>query len=323
MPTTNLNTVSLHYKITAPQGKMTDRPDKIADRLSKMAPGHEKITNGVDKITPGHKKIIPGRVKMAHRHAKIIAGQAKIIHRQSESTSQHLRIIDLPTNQFLTKPHMIMKNQTIDGKLLFAQNAITNAMNTPEISDSLAVFGYDQNMLTQGQALYSAASGLHEKQGKEYGEQFAATDALTLAKALANKNYMVHIKIARVALRGDRGAAASLELAGERKESLSGWLKQAKAFYANALSTPSVLEALGRFGITTEKLQAGQTLVLDVETKFNTQLKETGEAQVATQQRDEALDDLQEWMSDFTAISRIALEGESQYLEVLGIVEPS
>jgi hypothetical protein len=67
----------------------------------------------------------------------------------------------------------------------------------------------------------------------------------------------------------------------------------------------------------------GQTLVADVEAKLNSQLKEKGEAQTATQARDEAFDAMQEWMSDFIGIARIALEAQSQYLEMLGIVEPS
>ena len=216
-----------------------------------------------------------------------------------------------------------MKNQSIDSKLLFAQNAISNAQTNPEIIAALAVFGYGDAKMKAGKVLYTKAAKLQIKQVKEYGEQFAATDALNLAKATTNKTYIVHVKIARIALSGDRGAAESLQLSGRRKESLSGWLKQSKALYTNALSTPAVLEALAEFGITKNKLSGAQAQVNDVEVKLNAQFKEKGEAQTATQLRDEAFDELQDWMSDFIAIARIALEEQSQYLEMLGIVEPS
>ena len=216
-----------------------------------------------------------------------------------------------------------MKNQTIDIKLLFAQNAISNAQSNPEIKASLVLFGFDDAKMQEGLALYEQAAALQIKQVKEYGEQFAATDALNLAKANASKVYMTHVKIARIAFKGARGLAESLQISGKRRESLSGWLKQAKAFYGNALSTPAVVEGMAKFGIAQEKLEEGQSLVAKVEAKLNSQLKEKGEAQTATQARDEAFDAIQEWMSDFIGIARIALEAQSQYLEMLGIVEPS
>ncbi len=216
-----------------------------------------------------------------------------------------------------------MEHFTIASRLLFAQNAITNALGSEEIKSAIAPYGYDDARLQEGKALYNRASELQTIQVKEYGDQYSATDALYLAKAVANKMYIEHLKIARIALTGDRGAGASLELDGKRKVTFSGWLKQAKTLYANALSLPDVTTALGGFGITQEKLEAGQQLVNDVEEKMNVQLKEKGEAQNATQELDKAFEELQDWMGKFIAIARIALDDKSQYLEVLGIVEPS
>jgi len=214
-----------------------------------------------------------------------------------------------------------MKTQTIDAKLLFAQNAIENALNVADLQAALAVFGYNKAKIEEGKALYTKAQDLQNKQVKEYGEQFAATDTLQLAKANANKQYMIHLKIARIALKSDRGAEESLQMSGDRKDSLSGWLKQAKAFYSNALSTPSVTDALGKFNIKKNNLQEAQKEVEAVESALNQQLKEKGEAQAATEARDKALDDLQAWIRDLVAIAKIALEDQKQLLEVLGVVE--
>ena len=83
------------------------------------------------------------------------------------------------------------------------------------------------------------------------------------------------------------------------------------------------MKALAKFGLNQKKLKEGQAQVNEVEVKLSAQLKEKGEAQNVTQLRDEAFDTLQDWMSDFIAISRIALEEQSQYMEMMGIVEPS
>ncbi len=216
-----------------------------------------------------------------------------------------------------------MKYLTIDSQLLFAQSAIHNALNQNSIKNALAEYGYTEERLQAGLALYNEAQSLQTVRDKEYGEQYQATNDLDIARTVANSEYMKHVKIARVAFRDNPGAFEALQVSGRRLRSLSGWIKQAKSFYANALSTPHFAAGLQDFGITQEKLEAGQALVADVETKYITQLKEKGEAQNATLARDIALDNLDQWLSDFISIARIALETNPQHLEMLGIVEPA
>ncbi len=80
---------------------------------------------------------------------------------------------------------------------------------------------------------------------------------------------------------------------------------------------------MAKFNITEEKLLAGKQLIEETVSLNAAQEKEKGEAQQATVERDEALDALEFWLSDFFAIARIALEEKPQLLEKLGIVERS
>ena len=98
---------------------------------------------------------------------------------------------------------------------------------------------------------------------------------------------------------------------------------QARQFYLNALEDTTVLEKMAGFGITQAKLENGKTLLEQAEAANAAQKKEKGEAQQATQERDQTMDNLEEWLSDFIVIARIALEEKPQLLEKLGIVEPS
>lgn len=135
-----------------------------------------------------------------------------------------------------------MKTQTMDSKILFAQNVIANSMDVTEIQTAVEVYGYDATILGEGKALQGNAAILQTKQKKEYGEQYEATDAMRLAKAITNKTYMKHVKLARIGLKDERGLWQSLQLNGRRKESFSDWMKQVNALYANVISYISIFK---------------------------------------------------------------------------------
>ncbi|MCA9981249.1 MAG: hypothetical protein KDD89_10450 [Anaerolineales bacterium] len=200
-----------------------------------------------------------------------------------------------------------------------ARVAITNAQADPQVQANLALFGYDAAKLTEGSALLSEAETLTQQQAAEYGEQFAASEAVRTAWAEAKLAYGRSLKVARVAFRQDAQAQAALLLNGTRKESLSGWLQQATTFYANLLADARLVGGMGQFGYDEAKLTAEQGLVTAVQSLDAAQEREKGEAQAATKARDGKLDDLAEWLADFREIAAVALADEPQQLERLGL----
>lgn len=56
----------------------------------------------------------------------------------------------------------------------------------------------------------------------------------------------------------------------------------------------------------------------DVETDRANSLREVGESKNATKARDAAMAAMQDWMTEFYAVARIALEEQPQLLEALG-----
>lgn len=201
--------------------------------------------------------------------------------------------------------------------------AIENAQANSQVQASLTEFGYTPERIQEGKTLYEQALAAQQTQQAEYGEQIGASATFEDAWSKAKKSYMRLLKIARVAFKGDAGMATKLALNGRRKQSLSGWLLQAKQFYTNALGNSEAMNALGKYGITSGKLEAAQAETQAVEAADLVQEKEKGEAQSATKMRDEALDALDEWLDDFVAIARVALEDEPQLLETMGILERS
>lgn len=80
---------------------------------------------------------------------------------------------------------------------------------------------------------------------------------------------------------------------------------------------------MATYGYTAEKIAAEKALIAQLETAKQAQAKEKGEAQQATINRNNRLDNLDEWISEFRIIAKIALEENAQWLEKLGILERS
>ena len=214
-------------------------------------------------------------------------------------------------------------DRSIDTLLSQAQVAIDNALNNPKILEYLNGFGYTSAKIQQGKKLYSVAAAAQLAQQSEAGGQILSTTVVNDAWETAKKSYMRSLKVARVAFKGNSGVATQLDLTGTRKKSLSGWMAQANQFYKNALGDKAILAELKEFGITEQKLKAGLAELAVVESANLVQEKEKGEAQAATQKRDAALVELQDWLSDYLAIAKVALEDDPQLLEGLGILARS
>ena len=216
-----------------------------------------------------------------------------------------------------------MKATTIDSKLLDAKVAIQNALENEEILKRLGAFGYNRARFNDGKDLLDKAETLHRKKQTEYGEKLAATSEAEEALILANGIYKKYVKVARVALKNNPRGWEVLDLAGRRKFSQAGWLNQALNFYMKALENNDIITGLNQYGITKAKLKAGLGLVKDYETALRKQETEKGEAQAATKERDMAFDEMEDWLADYLAIARIALDDRAQYMEILGVMEPS
>ncbi len=214
-------------------------------------------------------------------------------------------------------------NKEIDQMLLKAEVGINNAIAHPAVGAMLTTYGYTPEVLAGGQALHTTASDSHFAQANEFGEQIEATNDLQMARADAHHSYMNYVVIARIAFKNEPGVWTKLQLNGRRKRTYSGSISQQVVFYTNLLNDGAALTKMAIYGATTEKLQAGFDQTKAIETKLAALKKETGEAQDSTKSRDNAIDDLQDWYSDFISIARIALESNPQFLEILGIIKPS
>ena len=214
-----------------------------------------------------------------------------------------------------------MNGKIIATKLHSIENGILGALGNAEIQSLLSGYGYTPERIAEGKALLDAATSLMASQVEEYSDQYTASGEASKLWTEAYAKYMVTVKVARVAFKGQTDQLARFNATGKRSRSLSGWLRDARILYANLLDTPAALNTMAQFGYSEERLRLEQQEVNTVEALHSKQLGEKGEAQQTTLHRDKALDNICNWYSDFRAIARVALYEKPQLLEALGIVK--
>ncbi len=211
-------------------------------------------------------------------------------------------------------------SRSIAQQLLDAELAINNTLASPTILAAVGTYGYTAIRMQTAKTLFQEALELTEKQKKEYGDQYEATAGVQRAWDEAAVAYAASLKIARIAFRGNNAARNALGLEGIRKQSLSGWLSEARRFYNNMLRDAELMAAMETFNYTEAKFEAEAALVEAVAAASELQHRERGVAQETTKLRDEKLDALMQWLADFKAIAEIALADSPQQLEQLGWV---
>lgn len=216
-----------------------------------------------------------------------------------------------------------MATLNIDVYLESVHTALANVQADTELSTPLADFGYNTAKISGLMALYEVAKETHLAQKTEYAEQYGATAAYETAQTAAHTAYMRHLTLARVVYKNNVSRTHQLGLLGDRRRTHSGWIAQAEQFYSAALTETAIQTDLAALGVTLASLQSAKTLLDAADGAWHTQKKERGEAQEATQARDEALDKLQDAYSDLITVARVAFADDGQKLERMGIVVSS
>ena len=198
--------------------------------------------------------------------------------------------------------------------------ALENAGSQPEISTEMAELGYDAAKIDEGKALLAQTRAAYDANISEDDETTAAYALFASKKLELEKIFMQHRKKAKVVFRKDSLIADKLAVLGEMPRTYVNLLEAAAKFYEISMTNNDIQSKLAQLAITPEQLTAGKTLLTELETARAEYLKEKGESQEATKIKDAAFAKMDDWMSEFYAVARIALEDKPQLLEALGKV---
>ncbi len=198
-----------------------------------------------------------------------------------------------------------------------ARVALENVVTQTQIATIMAEFGYDAEAIAAGKTRWQSAYKAYTLNKTENDESTEAYATFTSQKEALASTYNLHRKKARVIFRKDPLTLEKLGIKGNLPQAYIKWLEVVKKFYTLASTDEAIKTKLSRLKITEEELAAGNTATSKLETARAEYLREKGESQDATKAKDQALANLDEWMSEFYAVATIALEDNPQLLESL------
>ncbi|WP_163325640.1 hypothetical protein [Draconibacterium mangrovi] len=197
--------------------------------------------------------------------------------------------------------------------------SLTNVEIQPELATSMAEFGYDTTVIAEGKTLLAETRQIFDLNKTEDDETSEAYAAFQTLKEQLDATYRMHRKKAKVIFRNDPQILEELALTGSLSNAYIKWLETVRRFYNVAGSRDAQIQPkLLRLKITAEDITNAMGLIADLEAARGEYLREKGESQEATRAKDAAFERMDDWMSEFYAVAKIAMEDKPQLLEALG-----
>lgn len=198
--------------------------------------------------------------------------------------------------------------------------ALLNAKNQSEIATVLAEFGYDSSEIAKGSLLLDKTTTAYNFNKREDNETKEARADFDTKEDKLDDLYFLHRRKGKVVFRKDELTLQKLELSGSFPRIYVRRIEAMQIFYTEMLEDTSLQERIARLKVPVKDLKNGIKLISDVDSARALYLKEIGESQDATKDKDETFAQLDDWMREFFAVAKIALEDSPQLLEALGVL---
>lgn len=193
--------------------------------------------------------------------------------------------------------------------------AFQNVEEQPEIKSEMEEYGYDAQKINQGKALFEVALRLFNQNKQETEEEKQAYAKFSNAYQQVAAIYKKHRKIVKVVLLHHEELASAFRVKKAEAHAYLQWMNDTETFYNEIKKDSEVKAKLTQFKITDkiadEQLQKLEEVKL-LRAKYE---KEKGESQQATKDKNVAFHAISDWMREFYAVAKIALDEKPQLLE--------
>ncbi len=208
-------------------------------------------------------------------------------------------------------------------ELEFLQNCqllFTNFYKVEEIAKKMEEYGYNEEIISQGNLLYQKAEEYYQQTQKKRSEKRKSHQIFMQEFDDFWNKYRKHRKILKVALTKQAKYWVFFKIDTALPHSYLEKMEYMRIFY-EGLQNPNqeIQPSLKRFKLTPDVAQQGVVTYEKTEKLRSNYEKNRGESQQMTQDKKRTFEQLYEWINDFYKVAQIALEEHPQLLESIGI----
>ncbi|EZH73207.1 hypothetical protein ATO12_19580 [Aquimarina atlantica] len=194
--------------------------------------------------------------------------------------------------------------------------ALENVKNQPEIASEMEELNYNKDKISEGEQLLAETRAAYDFKKQEDDETTEASTAFKKEKEQLDILYRKHRKKAKVVFRKQPETLKKIGVVGTTPRAYTNWIETTRRFYNQ--TDQNIIDQLATIKITPKDITSGNMQIQEVENARAKYLKEVGESEDATKQKDAAFAKMEDWMRDFYAVADIALEDQPQLMEALG-----
>lgn len=183
------------------------------------------------------------------------------------------------------------------------------------LAGELAEYGYDAATIEQGEALYNTLLEKYNTNKTESSQETTAYAVFDTALENTLAIYSTDRKKAKIVFKDQPDVLKNLQLKGIAPVRNAALIDTMRLFYETLNNYPELQTPLQRLKITAQHVANQLTNITQTQQAYADYIREKGESQQATQDKNKAFDAVTKWVSEFYAVAKIALEDQPQLLE--------
>ncbi len=197
---------------------------------------------------------------------------------------------------------------------------VHNSKSVDDIRNAVMQYGYDERRLTRGERVFEKLREISFKQEKAKTVKTEKYKLKQNLQKVIHKNYMKYLKIARIVFADDLKARNVLLLEGSRERTYKEWYFQVSVFCSIMLKNDDrYLQKMAVYGIDRSQIEILNKDLAELNKLRNECIKSSGELKKLTAEKRVLVVAMQDYVSDFIKIARIALENSPKVLKNLGL----